>query len=111
MERVIPVVIDITERPESLMAGVIATAKIKVDKAEDVFALPSGAMIADENGNKKIFVLNDDNSLKSITVETGLETDLETEITNSELTDGMKVVINPDLSYADGMIVTPNEVE
>ncbi len=111
MERVIPVVIDITERPESLMAGVIATAKIKVDKAEDVFALPSGAMVADENGNKKIFVLNDDNSLKSITVETGLETDLETEITNSELTDGMKVVINPDLSYADGMIVTPNEVE
>lgn len=111
MERVIPVVIDITERPESLMAGVIATAKIKVDKAEDVFALPSGAMIVDENGNKKIFVLNDDNSLKSITVETGLETDLETEITNSELTDGMKVVINPDLSYVDGMIVTPNEVE
>ena len=45
MERVIPVVIDITEKPEALMAGVIATAKIKVNTAEDVFAVPSGALV------------------------------------------------------------------
>jgi RND family efflux transporter MFP subunit len=109
MERVIPVVIDITERPESLMAGVIATAKIKVDRAENVFAVPTGALFTDENNQKKVYVLNDDNTIKSAIIETGLETDLETEIKSTELADGMKIIINPDLSFTDGMIVKPNE--
>ncbi len=109
MERVIPVVIDITERPESLMAGVIATAKIKVDRAENVFAVPTGALITDENNQNKVYAMNNDNSIKSISVETGLETDLETEVKSSEFQDGMKIIINPDQSFTDGMIIRPNE--
>lgn len=109
MERVIPVVIDITEKPESLIAGVIATAKIEVDRADNVYAVPSGAIVMDENNKNKVFVLNEDNSIKSVIVELGLETDLETEIKSNELSDGMKIVINPDLSLTDGMIVKPNE--
>jgi len=111
MERVIPVLIDVTEKPDNLIAGVLATAKIKVAKAENVFAIPSGALVQDENSSYKIYILNDDNSLKSIPVEIGLETDLETEIKSSELTEGMKVVVNPDITFIDGMIVTPNENE
>lgn len=109
MERVIPVVIDVAEMPESLMAGVIATAKIKVDRADNVFAVPSGAIISDENNQNKVFQLKDDNSIKSISVETGLETDLETVIKGSELSENMKIIINPDMSLTDGMIVNPNE--
>lgn len=109
MERVIPVVIDITEKPESLIAGVIATAKIKVDRAENTFAVPSGAIIVDENNQNKVFMLKDDNSIKSIIVETGLETDLETQIQSNELTEKTKIIVNPDLSLTDGMIVKPNE--
>ena len=109
MERVIPVVIDITEKPETLMAGVIATARIKVNTAENVFAVPSGALVTDENSQNKVFALNDDNTIKSIAVETGLETDLETEVKSDEFREGMKIVVNPDLSFTDGMIVKPNE--
>ena len=109
MERVIPVLIDITERPESLMAGVIATAQIKGGEADDVFAVPTGAILEDENGQDKIFAVNDDGSVKSIAVETGMETDLETEITGSGLAEEMKIVVNPDSSYSDGMIVLSNE--
>jgi len=111
MERVIPVLIDVTEKPENLIAGVLATAKIKVAKAENIFAIPSGALVQDENSLYKIYILNDDNSLKSIPVEIGLETDLETEIKSSELTKGMKIVVNPDPTFIDGMIVAPNENE
>lgn len=111
MERIIPVVIDITHRPDNLIAGVIATAKIKVDKADEIFAVPSGAIIIDENSQNKVFVLKEDNSIKSIAVETGLETDLETQIQSSELTEKMKIIINPDLSFTDGMIVNPNKAE
>lgn len=109
MERVIPVIIDIIEMPESLMAGVISTAKIKVDKAENVFAVPSGAIMTDENNQNIVFQLHDDNSIKSIIVETGLETDLETVIKSNELFEKMIIIINPDISFIDGMIVKPNE--
>lgn len=111
MERVIPVVIDITEQPDSLIAGVIATAKIKVDRADNIFAVPSGAIVMDENNQNKIFMLNDDNSVKSISVETGLENDLETQVKSSELVENMKIIVNPDLNLKDGMIVMPNEAE
>lgn len=109
MERVIPVIIDVIEKPEQLIAGVLSTAKIKVDSAENVFAVPSGAIIPNEDGGYKIFALNSDNTLKSIPVTIGLETDLESEIVSSELTVGMKVIANPDKTFIDGMIVVPNE--
>lgn len=108
MERVIPVVIDITNKPDNLIAGVIATAKIKVDKAEDSFVVPSGALLQAENDQVKLFILNEDNTLKSVVVETGLETDLETVISGEELVEGLNIVVNPDVSYTDGMTVTPN---
>ncbi len=109
MERVIPVVIDIVEKPNNLIAGVIASAKIKVDKAEGVFVVPTGALIQDDNKQFKIFELKDDNTLKSIIVEAGLETDLEIVISSADLTEGMNIVINPDKSFTEGMIVTPNK--
>ena len=109
MERVIPVLIDITERPGNLIAGVIANAKIKVDKKENVFAVPSGAIV--QYGEEyKIYILNEDNTLSSIPVEIGLETDLESEITG-DLTEGMKFIINPDETFKEGIIVIPNENE
>jgi len=111
MERVIPVLVEVIEKPENLIAGVLATANIKVAKAENVLAVPSGAIVQADNSLLKVFVIESDNSLKSISVEIGLETDLETEIHSSELTEGMKIVINPDYTFVDGMIITPNEVE
>lgn len=109
MERVIPVLINIVKKPDNLIAGVIASAKINVDKSENVFAVPAGAILQDENENYKIFILNDDNTVKSVAVETGLETDLETEISGEGLQEGMKVVVNPDNTLADGMAALTNE--
>ncbi len=109
MERVIPVVIDIIEKPANLIAGVSATAKIKVARSENIFAVSPGMLITDEENQNKVFTLNDDNTVKSVIVETGLETDLEIEIRSSELADGMKVIANPDMSFTDGMTVRPND--
>ncbi len=109
MERVIPVVIDIIDKPENLIAGVSATAKIKVARAEDIFAVSPGMLITDVENQNKVFMLNDDNTVKSVIVETGLETDLEIEIRSGELAEGMKVIANPDMSFTDGMTVKPND--
>ena len=110
MDRVIPVLIDITERPENLIAGVIASAKIKTDRVENVFAVPSGALIQDGE-EYKIYTLNEDNTISGIPVEIGLETDLESEVTGDGLTEGMKIVVNPNEAFVEGMSVIPNENE
>ncbi len=110
MDRVIPVLIDITERPENLIAGVIANAKIKTDRVENVFAVPSGALIQDGE-EYKIYTLNEDNTISGIPVEIGLETDLESEVTGDGLTEGMKIVVNPNEAFVEGMSVIPNENE
>ncbi len=110
MDRVIPVLIDITEKPENLIAGVIANAKIKTDRAENVFAVPSGALMQDGEGYK-IYTLNEDNTISGIPVEIGLETDLESEVTCDGLTEGMKIVVNPNEAFVEGMSVIPNENE
>ena len=110
MDRVIPVLIDVTEKPENLIAGVIANAKIKTDKSENVFAVPTGALIQDGDGYK-VYALNEDNTIRGIPVEIGLETDLESEVTGGELTEGMKIVVNPNELFTEGMSVTPNENE
>ncbi len=110
MDRVIPVLIDITEKPENLIAGVIANAKIKTDRAENVFAVPSGALMQDGEGYK-IYTLNEDNTISGIPVEIGLETDLESEVTGDGLAEGMKIVVNPNEAFVEGMSVIPNENE
>nr|WP_300089914.1 efflux RND transporter periplasmic adaptor subunit [Sedimentibacter sp.] len=110
MERVIPVLIDVVKKPDSLIAGVIASAKINVDKSENVFAVPAGAILQDENEKYKIFVLTGDNTVKSVAVEIGLETDLETEISGEGLEEGMNVVVNPDYTLTDGMAAILNDV-
>ena len=110
MDRVIPVLIDITERPENLIAGVIASAKIKTDRVENVFAVPSGALIQDGE-EYKIYTLNEDNTISGIPVEIGLETDLESEVTGDGLAEGMKIVVNPNEAFVEGMSVIPNENE
>ena len=110
MDRVIPVLIDITERPENLIAGVIANAKIKTDRVENVFAVPSGALIQDGE-EYKIYTLNEDNTISGIPVEIGLETDLESEVTGDGLAEGMKIVVNPNEAFVEGMSVIPNENE
>lgn len=109
MDRVIPVLIDITQRPENLIAGVIANARIKAERKEHVFAVPSGALVQDGD-DYKIYLLNEDNTIRSIPVEVGLETDLESEI-SGEISEGMKYIVNPDESFQDGMMVIPNENE
>lgn len=111
MERVIPVQIDVTEKPENLIAGVVATAKIKVAKSENVLVVPSGAVIQSDSETFKIFTIKDDNTLQSIPVEIGLETDLETEIKGGNLSENLQIVANPNYSLTDGMLVTPIELE
>lgn len=107
---------------ESLRLGMTAKCSIILEEASDVYAVPYDAIHEDSDGNFYINVIDEsssssDSSLsdssssnskmpnmssgfssnyKKITVTKGLESDYYVEISGSELTDGLKVVVDTD---------------
>ena len=103
---VIPVTIDIDKGDSYLIAGVTAKATILIDKREGVLAVPIDAVLEDANsGESYVFVINDESKLEKKVVEVGLEGDLYVEIANG-LTEGQQVVLAPEMTYTDGMLVS-----
>ncbi|HHY78002.1 MAG TPA: efflux RND transporter periplasmic adaptor subunit, partial [Clostridiales bacterium] len=95
--------ITIDNADEILKAGYEADAEIILSEKTDTIAVNYEAVQTDENGNKYIFVVEDNIAKKRI-VETGLETDFEIEIL-SGLKKGEIYITNPPADLMDGETV------
>ena len=87
--------IKVTSKNDSLRLGMTAKCSIILEEAEDVFAVPYDA-IHEKDGEKVIYVADGGSSYREIAVTTGMESDYYTEISGSELTEGMSVIIPTD---------------
>jgi HlyD family secretion protein len=106
-EMVIPVQIDVNKENPKLIAGVTATAKIEIEKKNNVLSVPIDSILEDPGtGDNFVMVLNG-TTLKKIPVELGIEGDFNVEISSGKLKTGDKVVLNPTFDMTDGMVVTP----
>ena len=82
----------------SLRTGMKTTVKIVLDKKDSIYAVPVDAVVKQ---NSKTYVVALDSSDRRdikrtyIEVTTGMETDYYTEISGSELTDGLNVLTDP----------------
>lgn len=105
-ERVIPTTIRIEDKDTKLIAGITARAKIVLNEAKQAWIVPISAVLETEDGTFVIAV--EQNVLRRIPVETGVESDIQVEIipvTEGTLTEGMQVVAAPSESMTDGMKV------
>ena len=105
-ERVIPTTIRIEERDTKLIAGITARAKIVLNEADQVLVVPITAVLEGEEGSYVFVVEN--NVLKKVLVNIGVESDIQMEITPVEegtLTEGMQIVSAPSMALTDGMQV------
>lgn len=103
-ERVIPTTIRIENTDTGLIAGITARARIVLNRAEDAWVVPVGAIIQKDDGS---FIASvEDNAAKLVPVETGVESDTSIEIKGDALTEGMVYITTPDASLQDGMAVT-----
>ncbi len=105
-ERVIPTTIRIEERDTKLIAGITARAKIVLNEADQVLVVPITAVMEGEEGSYVFVVEN--NVLKKVLVDIGVESDIQMEITPVEegtLTEGMQIVSAPSMALTDGMQV------
>ena len=107
-ERVIPATIRIVDQNSRLIAGITAKAKIELQRAEDAWVVPISALIQKPDGTMAI-ACADQNTVKLIGVDTGVESDIQAEVIPKEdgvLTEGMQIIESPSEMITDGMAVT-----
>lgn len=108
-ERVVPTTVRITDGNAGLIAGITARAEILLAEAKDVFIADPASLIQKDDGNLYIAAL-ENNTVKMIPVETGVESDFQIAISAKEgytLEENMTIVTNPSTTFTDGMVVTP----
>lgn len=103
-ERVIPITITIENKNTKLIAGITARAKIVLNESKDTWIVPISALLEQEDGVYLVTVEN--NLVKLIPVETGVESDVAVEIKGEGLSETVSYIVTPDVSMADGTAVT-----
>lgn len=103
-ERVVPVIITLTETNPKLIAGISATADIVIGEKEDIFVVPMSAIIQNADGSTAVATV-ENNLLKLVPVTVGLESDIQSEISSEGLTEGMTIITTPPEGAVDGMPV------
>lgn len=108
-ERVIPTMVDISDKDSGLIAGITARAEILLEEAEDVLVAPASAVLQKDDGS--LCVQKVENSLiHEVPVELGVEGDIQVELVPIEagsLNEGDTILITASPMYTDGMAVMP----
>ncbi len=104
-ERVIPTVIDVTGSNDKLIAGINAKAEIQIKESKDTLTVPIEALVDNGDGQKQVYKVNDNGIVQAINVTTGVENDLNIEISGEGLANNDQVILSPQ-GITDGMKVT-----
>lgn len=99
-ERVIPTTIQIQNPDTKLIAGITARAKIVLNEAKDAWVVPVSAVM--QRGDGTYLAAVEQDKLKLIPVETGVESDTSVEVKGEGLTEGLTYITAPDPVMAEG---------
>ena len=105
-ERVIPTTIRINDKNTKLIAGITAKAELTLNEVDHAWLVPISSVVDREDGAYIAEVNN--GTIRWIPVERGIQSDIQMEIRPREesvLTEGMKIVMTPDITMTDGMEV------
>lgn len=105
-QSIIDVVIEVTDTETRLSEGFNVTCDIVIGESKDTLIVPLSSFMEDEDENMYVYTV-ENNKLKKVVVEPGLNSDEELEIVNG-LTDDMKIVSEINSNYKDGMKVITN---
>ena len=90
------VVITLTGSNENIRSGMTAKCSIIINEARDVYAVPYDAVHTNSNNEDVIYVKDSTGARKEIVVTKGMESDYYVEVSASELTEGLDVIIPSD---------------
>ena len=108
-ERVIPIKITIDGDKKGLISGITAKADIVLSEAKDVFVVPLSAVTTGEDGNSRIYLV-EDGKIHIVPVKTGVESDVSVEVSplkeDAVFKEGAHFVSAPDASLTEGLAVS-----
>lgn len=112
-ERVIPTTVRIMDNNTKLIAGITAKAEILLADSKDTLIVPISSLLQKEDGMIYVAAV-ENNQVKLIGVETGVENDIQVEIIPKEgyqIDENTQIVTTPDPSFTDGMqvVVLPSK--
>lgn len=102
-DTVLPVEIDVLDKPDGLRVDFDTDVDILLGKASNVVTAPAEAIVTDKNGNSYVYVIEGDKAEEK-PVKLGLQSDLEVQIASGAKT-GDKIILNPSSSIKDGTLV------
>ncbi len=93
---------------EEVKPGYTVECEITTLKNEEAIVISYEMFAREKDGEKTVFVVNEDNVLEERVVEVGITSDFDAEIT-SGIEKNERVVVNPSMLLHDGMKVSVNE--
>ncbi|MGN0335429.1 MAG: efflux RND transporter periplasmic adaptor subunit [Lachnospiraceae bacterium] len=84
--------VSITDPNENLRAGMTGKISIALEESKDTLTVPYDAVTTTPHGST--ITVDDNGEKKTVSVETGLETDYYTEIFSDEISEGMTVYLS-----------------
>lgn len=105
-ERIIPIVIDITDKNTDLIAGINAKASILVNESKDALLVPLESVYDNNDGTYSIYKVNSENKIEIIPVELGVENDTHVEIIGENINEGDLIIDSPDGSLTENAVVS-----
>ena len=105
---VIPVTLEIQDTSTSLKPGLTVDVKIKTVDKENTIVVPMLAIMEDDEENKYVLVIKEDNELEKREVKELTIGSLNIEVEG--IVEGEKIVLNPDETLTDGMMVITEEI-
>ena len=105
-ERIIPIVIDITDKNTDLIAGINAKASILINESKDALLVPLESVYDNNDGTYSIYKVNSENKIEIIPVELGVENDTHVEIIGENISEGDLIIDSPDGSLTENTVVS-----
>lgn len=98
------VTIEITDTDEAIRPGMTSGVNILVEQVKDVTLIPNRA-VRTRNGKQIVYVLQADNSLKTVEIKIGASSDTNSQLVSGDVKQGDILVLNPPvvLSPPTGM--------
>ncbi|WP_180964130.1 efflux RND transporter periplasmic adaptor subunit [Haloimpatiens massiliensis] len=97
------VYLDILDKSDNLKVGFDVDVDILVEKTQEALKVPTEAIKLDKKGNSFVYVVKDGKA-EERKVKVGIQSDTQTEIL-SGLKEGEKVILNPNESIKNGVLV------
>lgn len=104
-ETVVKVKIQFNEQSTKFKPNFSANVEIKTANLKGVLTIPYEAIYTTKEGEKRVFIVKD-NSLKQVSIKTGVEGDLSVEVIGNVLAEKDQVVLNPTEDLTDGLKVS-----